>query len=107
MLNCIICGAAYKDTNLTERPYPKEAIKGGPVKIQDCPSCGVGRAEPFPTEKELETLVDWSQFWSSEEIRKIRYENYPSAAGLGQIRLNLVLDSISSDLKNIHILDIN
>ena len=62
---CLVCETSFLGPNLIEHPYPKGNKTDGPNKIIQCPHCGVARAEPFPTEKEMDELL---ASMSKEEI---------------------------------------
>lgn len=106
MESCLICQCSFDKEKLTRRPYPKVGVEKGPTEIVDCPGCGVGRAMPFPTDEQLDNLIDWSEYWHIGHRPKIRPKNYPLAAGLGRKRLELVLNLYQGNLRDISILDI-
>jgi SAM-dependent methyltransferase len=106
MNTCLICNTPLTDKGLVERPYPKDKLDRGPDTIIDCPNCGVGTATPFPTEEQLNELVDWSEFWHTGERQNIRYATYPLAAGLGRTRMEFVLSHYGEVHGDISILDI-
>ena len=107
-LCCCVCQTTFNRDNAKLQPYPgARERQGAPQNILYCPHCGLGMANPMPTQAHLDILYNDSGFWGKTEKLTVIPRHLPVPFGLARARWQVIRPHLNGvAVKSLRILDI-
>ena len=100
--DCPICGFPLFSPQCETVPYPsKYASNDVPEKIIFCGRCGLGIAEPMPSDEALDSLYSESNYWSKvKPVVSLRKQ--PVFLALARSRWSLIQSNLNKETENLY-----